>query len=233
VTLSLAQYRSRKHNVSSPGISSTSDKMFFKDQNLSDDEQNISLSTKKVTDVQTVAEKQTKVKVLIKSTSNLPDIISEQQLIPTQNYSTSPMSTTSTCSSKSSQYSKQQGSIKLRARLIPTITTNRSRKPSYSAVSSRHHYDSSPPPASASSTSYNRPSPQQQTSSKHYQWSSYHSNQQISSPVVAPSISPNCSQTVSSPSSHEDSLYRKLQNQPTSAEYTYCVSSKDFYSEKK
>ena len=43
-----------------------------------------SLSTKKVTDVQTVAEKQTKVKVLIKSTSNLPDIISEQQLIPSK-----------------------------------------------------------------------------------------------------------------------------------------------------
>lgn len=43
VTLSLAQYRNRKHNVSSPGISPTNDKLSLKDQNFSDEEQNMSV----------------------------------------------------------------------------------------------------------------------------------------------------------------------------------------------
>jgi len=46
VTLSLAQYRNRKHNVSSPGISPTNDKLSLKDQNFSDEEQNMSLPIK-------------------------------------------------------------------------------------------------------------------------------------------------------------------------------------------
>lgn len=82
VTLSLAQYRNRKHNVSSPRISPTNDKLYFKDQNLSDEEQNMSLPIKKVVDLQTVAEKRTIERVLF---GNVSDVRKElQQPIPSR-----------------------------------------------------------------------------------------------------------------------------------------------------